>query len=86
MWEIVIKILIGKLALPFPFSDFEQKLLDVGFLLLPISSSHLITYSTLPLLHRDPFDRLLIAQSISEEYIIIGKDPASKGYPIRVIW
>ena len=77
---------IGKLTLPIPFPDFENKLISDDFLILPISSAHIIEYSKLPLHHRDPFDRLLIAQAFTANYKILGKDPAFDDYAVEMVW
>jgi PIN domain nuclease of toxin-antitoxin system len=53
---------------------------------LSISIDHLLAFERLPRLHRDPFDRMLIAQSMEEGWPIITADPMFKQYPIRVIW
>lgn len=86
LWEIAIKMTIGKLQIPLSFKDLEQKLINDGFHLLPISTAHIVEYSTLPLHHRDPFDRLLIAQAICEKLPVFGDDSAFDAYPIERNW
>ncbi len=86
LWEIAIKLTIGKLTLQIPFPDIEKKLIKDGFRILPISSQHIIAYSELPLHHRDPFDRLLIAQAIAEVFPILGDDGAFDAYPVVRVW
>jgi PIN domain nuclease of toxin-antitoxin system len=86
LWEIAIKMTIGKLALPLAFHELEQKLEKDGFIFLPITSSHIIKYTELPLHHRDPFDRLLIAKSIVENLPILGDDSAFDAYPVQRVW
>ncbi len=86
LWEIAIKMSIGKLSIQMPFSELEPKLLIDGFHILPISSSHIIAYSELPLHHRDPFDRLLIAQAIQDHLPILGNDDAFDTYPVQRVW
>ncbi len=86
LWEIAIKMTIGKLTLPLALHELEQKLEKDGFLFLPIAASHIIKYSELPLHHRDPFDRLLIAQSIVENLPILGDDSAFDAYLVQRIW
>ena len=67
-WETAIKVANGKLALPIPFEElFPAKLEVLGFALLPIEAAHLHRLMELPLVHRDPFDRLLIAQAMVEK-------------------
>jgi PIN domain nuclease of toxin-antitoxin system len=83
LWEIAIKRGIGKLRFPEPF---EEVMAEEGFRLLPIDYGHLRTLDTLPLRHRDPFDRLLIAQSIAENLPIVTSDPAFALYDVKTFW
>lgn len=83
LWELAIKRSLRKLDFPF---DFEPVLQDEGFELVPISHEHLRTLENLPLHHRDPFDRLLIAQSIAERLAIVTNDEAFSRYAVSVIW
>ncbi|MDJ0598040.1 MAG: type II toxin-antitoxin system VapC family toxin [Crocosphaera sp.] len=87
LWEIAIKVNIGKLILPKLYTNFinEQiKLNDIE--ILPISLEHLNLISTLPPYHKDPFDRLIIAQSLVENLIVISKDSAFDDYDITRLW
>jgi PIN domain nuclease of toxin-antitoxin system len=87
VWEILIKVQSGKLKLPRPAGPYVlRKLAENGIEMLPISIGHLLALERLPRLHRDPFDRMLIAQSMEEGWPIITADPMFKQYPIRVIW
>jgi PIN domain nuclease of toxin-antitoxin system len=87
LWEIVTKVQAGKLALPAPVSDYlTAKLTQNGVSVLPISFDHVKRLESLPLHHRDPFDRLLIAQSIEEGWPIVTADPLFARYPVDVIW
>lgn len=87
IWEILIKAQSGKLNLPRPAGPYVlRKLAESGIETLAISIDHLLTLERLPMHHRDPFDRMLTAQSIEESWPIITGDPAFKQYPIRVIW
>lgn len=86
-WEIAIKINIGKYSLPQPYEEFLQKAIgDNGFLILPIELSHTAALINLPFHHRDPFDRLLIAQAMVERIPVVSADPAFDAYPIARIW
>src|SRR5438046_280888 len=86
LWEIAIKVNIGKLKIHTDFPKLE-KLIDVNvFDIVPLKYSHLIEYLNLQLIHRDPFDRILVAQSIQEGFQIITKDPNLSQYPIKTIW
>jgi len=82
IWEIVIKQSLGKLDIP----DKIQPLIESeGFTELPISFAHAKTVGTLPKLHNDPFDRLLIAQAIHEKLPVITRDSEIANYPISTI-
>ena len=81
LWEIAIKSSIGKLSLSAPFDQLIPQQLSLnGFELLPIEVSHLAAVTTLPFHHRDPFDRLLIAQALAENMPIVSSDPAFDTY------
>ena len=87
LWEIITKVQIGKLTLPTPVGDYlSAKLRANGVLVLPISVDHVKRLEGLPLHHRDPFDRILIAQSLEEKLPIITSDPWFARYPVQVIW
>ncbi|WP_256555918.1 type II toxin-antitoxin system VapC family toxin [Oscillatoria sp. HE19RPO] len=87
VWEVAIKQSIGKLNFARPFRDvIEQQLVTNGIDLLDISLAHIEIVSSLPLHHRDPFDRLIIAQGIVEQIPIISADAIFDAYPIQRIW
>lgn len=87
IWEMAIKISIGKLSLPSPFEEFvSQQLYKNTIGLFPIRLDHLALVSTLPFHHRDPFDRLLIAQAITEQYPIVSIDDKFDAYLVRRLW
>ncbi|KAF3888257.1 MULTISPECIES: type II toxin-antitoxin system VapC family toxin [Nostocales] len=87
IWEMAIKQSTGKLGLKQPFHELiEQQLSLNDFSALNISINHLAVVVTLPFLHRDPFDRLLIAQSIVEEVPILSADSAFDAYSIQRLW
>jgi PIN domain nuclease of toxin-antitoxin system len=87
LWEIAVKVSIGKLTLPQPFDAFIPLQLQTNKIeVLQIAIPHLNTVSTLPLHHRDPFDRLLIAQALVEQVPIIGGDTIFDDYGINRIW
>jgi PIN domain nuclease of toxin-antitoxin system len=86
VWEMAIKINLGKLQLGKPLKDFMEettRLYNVE--LLPIQLEHLIPIEFLPQHHRDPFDRLLIAQAIVENIPILSQDTAFHQYPIQLL-
>jgi PIN domain nuclease of toxin-antitoxin system len=87
IWEILIKMQVGKLNLPQPVGSFVfRKLAENKIETLPIHLDHLLAFERLPMHHRDPFDRILIAQSIEEGLPIITADPWFARYPVDVIW
>jgi PIN domain nuclease of toxin-antitoxin system len=87
MWEILIKARIGKILLPQPTGPFLiSKLKSNGVRLLPITADHVLRIESLPDYHRDPFDRMLIAQSIEEKLPLVTADPVFSSYSIEVIW
>jgi len=87
VWEVLAKVAIGKLLLPQPTGAYLTRKLEAnGVRVLPVSLSHVLRIESLPLHHRDPFDRLLIAQSIEEGWPIITADPWFARYPVEIIW
>jgi PIN domain nuclease of toxin-antitoxin system len=87
IWEALIKVQVGKLPLPIPAGDYlTSKMSANGVSVLPIKLEHVLRVESLETHHRDPFDRMLIAQSLEERWPIITADPVFKDYPIRVIW
>jgi PIN domain nuclease of toxin-antitoxin system len=86
-WEILIKVQSGKLNLPRPAGPYLiSRLAENRIKTLPISIDHLLAFDRLPTHHRDPFDRMLIAQSLEENLPVITADPWFKHYPIQVVW
>jgi PIN domain nuclease of toxin-antitoxin system len=87
LWEIVTKVQVGKLTLPTPVGEYLSKKLNAnGVLVLPLTFEHVKHVESLPLHHRDPFDRILIAQSLYEKLPIVTSDPWFDRYPVQVIW
>jgi PIN domain nuclease of toxin-antitoxin system len=86
VWEVGIKISIGKLTFPQNTNGFVNQIQKNGFELLPITTNHVATMEQLPLIHRDPFDRLLVAASIVEQMGIVSNDANIKLYPVNWIW
>ena len=86
-WEIAIKISIGKYSVPVPLEAFLQNAIDgQGFAILAVMPAHAARVSALPFHHRDPFDRLLVAQSLAEEMALVSSDSALDQYGVRRIW
>ena len=85
LWEIVIKSSNGKLDLQKSLKDIEDVVRLNNFILLDIDFSHLTTLNSLPYFHRDPFDRLIIAQAITDKFILITDDVQLKAYPVEIL-
>jgi len=86
-WEISIKSASGKLKLPEAASAYiPKRLTSHGIRSLPISHIHALAAGELPRHHRDPFDRMLIAQAVSEDMVLMTADPSFKKYRIDILW
>ena len=86
-WEIAIKASSGKLTLARPFAaTFPQQLVQNNIDLLPIEIAHLAGLFTLPSIHRDPFDRLIVAQAVVERMTLVTADAQLASYPVPVLW
>jgi len=86
-WEIAIKVSLGRYPLSVPFPTFLHHAIDGnGFQVLPISLGHAAKVATLPFHHRDPFDRLIVAQSLVEDWPVVSCDAALDGYGVRLTW
>jgi len=86
VWELSIKISIGKLDFAGKSAGFIKFAETNDITILPIKSNHLTTLESLPLIHRDPFDRLLIATTIAEGMTLITTDKNIKLYNVSHIW
>ena len=83
VWEVAIKRSLGKLEAP---DDLAATLIGAGASALAISLEHAAAVGELPLHHRDPFDRLLVAQAMLERAAVVSADPALQPYDITVVW
>ena len=83
VWEAAIKHAIGKLETP---GDLAATLLDAGVLPLPIELHHAAAAGELPPHHRDPFDRMLIAQATIEGATLVSSDAAMRAYDVPILW
>lgn len=87
LWEIAIKTSLGKLELLRPFDQLIPEHLEQNDItVLPIQISHLFKVINLDFHHRDPFDRLIIAQGLVEQMPVITNDAAFYQYPVQLIW
>jgi PIN domain nuclease of toxin-antitoxin system len=87
LWEMAIKAGIGRLRLARPFDEMFPSLLDLaGLELLPLEFRHLRAVPTLPLHHRDPFDRALVSIAMAEGIPLVSGDAELGNYPAKLIW
>jgi PIN domain nuclease of toxin-antitoxin system len=87
VWEIQIKQQAGKLGLSAPLGEIIQKQRQTnGIKLLPIRLSHVLGLASLPDHHKDPFDRLLVAQATIEKLTLVSRDPHIAQYSIQLTW
>lgn len=87
VWELAIKVSYGKLVLSDPLGVLIDRWLILEQIqLLEIRKPHALIVTTLPLHHRDPFDRILIAQAISEQFTLVSADSQFGAYPIPLLW
>jgi PIN domain nuclease of toxin-antitoxin system len=87
LWEIQIKCQIGKMTLPRSLDEIvEEEIRLNGVVVLPIRRAHVADLDHLPLLHRDPFDRIIVAQARVENATLVSSDRQLAGYPVSVLW
>ncbi|WP_224311606.1 MULTISPECIES: type II toxin-antitoxin system VapC family toxin [Nostocaceae] len=87
LWEISIKVSIGKLELDMTFTELvRQQVYGNAIELLEIQPEHLDELAKLPFYHKDPFDRLMISQSLVESITIVTKDSVFESYPVQILW
>ena len=86
LWEMAIKMSLGKLGLPYKFREIVQMCREENIVLLDMNSDDLDTLESLPFIHRDPFDRLLIAQAQSRNLTIITRDTIIPKYDVKTLW
>lgn len=82
LWEVTIKQAIGKLSEP---ADLSERIRDSGFREVPITSEHAIAAGRLPLIHRDPFDRMLVAQARCEGLTLVTRDADIQKYEVSIL-
>jgi PIN domain nuclease of toxin-antitoxin system len=86
IWEMAIKISLRKLELKPPFTEINKQILENNFILLPIQIEDSLVVANLPFHHRDPFDRIIIAQAIQNDLSIISKDGHFDSYEVKIVW
>jgi len=86
-WEMQIKLQLGKLKLALPLAQvIEGQQQTNNIEILPITLEHVLALQDLPSYHRDPFDRLLIAQANLEDAVLVSGDPVFARYPVKLLW
>ena len=86
LWEIAIKQSLGKLKITNSIQDITDKCAEADILILPLEPKHLDYIKELPDIHRDPFDRLIISQAVTEEMTLITKDNTIPQYDVKTFW
>lgn len=86
IWEIAIKLNIGKLKIGHTIEDIYTLLAQLKIEILPIDRSDLVQYLMLPLHHRDPFDRILIAQAMDRDLVLVSADESFRAYAVQRLW
>ena len=86
IWEIAIKLQLGKLRLSLPLADIVSQQQANGIIELPVTTAHALAVEELPPVHKDPFDRLLIAQANIEGANLVSADHVFSQYPVRTVW
>jgi PIN domain nuclease of toxin-antitoxin system len=82
IWEIAIKQALGKISAP---ADLSDRVRDSGFRELPIDFTHAVAAGRLPLIHRDPFDRMLVAQARCEDLTLVTRDSYCQQYDVAIL-
>lgn len=87
VWEMQIKLQLGKLQLTLPLAELIESQRQTNHLeILPVMLPHVLALQHLPAHHKDPFDRLLIAQATVEDAVLVSNDPAFPQYAVKVLW
>ena len=87
IWEMQIKLQLGKITLNRPLLEIienQEKINQIE--VLPVKLTHVLALDSLPIVHKDPFDRLLVAQANVEKAALVSCDPIVAQYPVNVIW
>lgn len=85
-WEIAIKNSLGKLDIPVSVTKMMEDCSGLNITILPIGGAHLEKLRSLPWIHRDPFDRLIISQALVEDFLIVTSDETIKQYDVKALW
>jgi PIN domain nuclease of toxin-antitoxin system len=83
---MAIKARLGRLTLPGTVKEYVAEKVAGGFAILPIEWTHAAAVESLPLHHRDPFDRLIVVQALAESLPLVSADPAFRRYGVKLVW
>lgn len=87
VWELGIKAALGRLSLPVPLRELVRRaVVDGGLRVLDVTPEHALRAAALPPHHKDPFDRMLIAQAMTERLILATRDAKVAGYDVATLW
>jgi PIN domain nuclease of toxin-antitoxin system len=86
IWEMLIKLQLGKLSLRAPLVNIVAQQQSNGIQIVPVVLDHVLALESLPAPHKDPFDRLLVAQANVEAAVLLSADPIFAQYPVNVFW
>lgn len=87
VWELGNKTAIGRLSLPVPLRELVRRaVVDGGLRVLDVTPEHALRASELPMIHKDPFDRMLVAQAMTERMTLATRDGRIAGYDVPVLW
>lgn len=86
VWEMQIKAQLGKLVLRLPLRELIDDHRRRGLQITPVEVEDVLGLATLPMIHRDPFDRLIIAQALRGGYQLVSRDPQVASYGLPVLW
>ena len=87
LWEVAIKVNLGKLTLDMDYAELGEQITINGFEILPITFDHTNALVNLELHHRDPFDRIIIAQALNDKLTVVGKDSNFSKYSnLQLVW
>lgn len=86
LWELILKSRRNSTLLSDPIPWWQKFVVDSGLALLSIRNNHVLTLGLLPEVHKDPFDRILVAQSMAEQMPLVTKDALLSRYPVKTIW
>ena len=86
VWEMAIKAGLGRLTLPASVEEYIAEKVEGGLGVLSVEWTHAAAVERLPPHHRDPFDRLLVAQALAENLPVVSGDPVFRSYGVKVVW